>query len=368
MNKPPSSPIDQVNQGAAYYLFQSSVDPIILTDIKGNILTSNKQTYQLLGYGQEDLKGSNIVELFEPEQELPDFTTTLPGALPAFQAIMRNRHDQESLHVKVHATPFELDGSGIVQWVLHDITRQVELDKLRQDLAAMLVHDLQGPLGNILSSLELVLTGLPADSNEDVRLMLNVAWRSSQQLKYLIDSLMDISHLEAGYPISSRAAVDVNELVDFVLDVEELNLELRGVTVACTINPGLPAVFADESMLRRVLINLLDNALKHSENGQTVTIEVGFEEQTNMVLFSVVDQGQGIPKMYHDLIFEKFQRVRTGPTSSGLGLGLAFCRLAIEAHGGRIWVEDAPAGGACFSFTLPTAADTLPAPAGDSRD
>ncbi len=368
MNKSSASPIDEVKRGAAYYLFQSSVDPIILTDLAGVIFTSNKQTYQLLGYGLEDLKGSHIAGLFEPEQELPDFTKDLSRSLHAFQAVIPDKHGQESLHVQVHATSFELDGSAIVQWVLHDITRQVELDKLRQDLAAMLVHDLQGPLGNVLSSLELAMAELPAASSENVRLMLDVALRSSQQLKYLIDSLMDISHLEAGYPISSRVAVDVNELVDFVLAVEELDIQQRGVTVACTISPGLPAVFADESMLRRVLINLLDNALKHSQNGQTVTIAAQLAEQENMVLLSVIDQGQGIPEIYHDLIFEKFQRVRTGPASRGLGLGLAFCRLAIEAHGGRIWVENAPEGGACFSFTLPTAGDGLSASARSARD
>jgi signal transduction histidine kinase len=221
----------------------------------------------------------------------------------------------------------------------------------------MLVHDLQGPLSNVTSSLELVSLELPEDSSEGVRLMLDVAVRSSQQLQDLVDSLMDISHLEAGYPIENREALDIGGLVNYVYAVEEPNLEQRGVELVSDIDPGLPAVYAEKGMLRRVLLNLLDNALKHSRSGQSVTIQARLEAAAGLVRFAVVDQGQGVPEAYRDLIFEKFQRVRTDATASGLGLGLAFCRLAIEALGGQIWVEDAPAGGACFCFTVPVAAD-----------
>jgi signal transduction histidine kinase len=277
--------------------------------------------------------------------------------LQVFDGTMNRKQGQELLHVKVHATQFELDERDIVQWVVHDITRQIELDQLRQDLAAMLVHDLQSPLSNVVSSLELVTNELPDDSSDGLRLMLDVAIRSSQQLQYLVDSLMDISHLEAGHPINNRALVNIEQVIDYVYEVEEPNLEQRGVMYAADISPGLPHVLAEESMLRRVLINLMDNALKHSHSGQTVTIKARLEESSPMVRFAVIDQGQGVPEAYRDLIFEKFQRVRTSTSSSGLGLGLAFCRLAVEAHGGRIWVEDTPTGGACFCFTMPMIPD-----------
>jgi signal transduction histidine kinase len=218
----------------------------------------------------------------------------------------------------------------------------------------MLVHDLQGPLGNILSSLESVTDELTDDSSETLQFMLDIALRSSQHLKYLVDSLMDISHLSAGYPVGNRSPVDAGELVDYVFAVEEPNFEQRGVIADSSIDPGLPKILAEESMLRRVLLNLLDNALKYSQRGQTVSVAVQEERDTGLIRFSVIDQGKGVPEGYRELIFEKFQRVKTNSTSGGLGLGLAFCRLAVEAHGGRIWVEDAPTGGACFCFTMPT--------------
>jgi PAS domain S-box-containing protein len=359
---------DHFSQGAALHLFQDGVDPIILTDLSGTIVKANERTFEFLGFGSDELNGRNIAGLYQPGQVLPVFSSLPAGSVQVFDGIMPAKKNRDLLHVQVHATRYALDGSDIVQWIHHDVTRQVELDQLRQDLAAMLVHDLQSPLGNVLSSLELVRSELPVNSSDALRSMLDVAVRSSRHLQSLVESLMDISHLEAGYPISNRVPVNVGDLIDYVYAVEEPNLEQRGVTLLRSISPRSPDVVAEASMLRRVLINLLDNALKYSRNGQTITIKTQPEMDVNMIRFSVIDQGQGVPEAYRDLIFEKFQRVRTGSSSSGLGLGLAFCRLAVKAHGGRIWVEDAPAGGACFCFTVPAVLDGASASAGNPHD
>lgn len=364
MKNSPANPSDQ----AAYHFFQNSIDPIILTDSLGYIVVANEHTFKLLGYDPGELTGRHIAELFQRRQILPDFSSLPQDSRQVFDCIVPISRTEEQLHIEVHASQYIQDDRHIVQWILHDITRLVELDQMREDLAAMLVHDLQGPLGNILYSLELVKNELPENSSDTMRLMLDTAYRSSQHLQYLVDSLMDISHLEAGHPISNLIAVDVDELVEYVIAVEEPNLETRGVAAACTIDSNLPAVLADESMLRRVLLNLLDNALKHSRNGQTVTIEAQLDAGAKKVRFSVIDQGQGVPDTYRNLIFEKFQQVRTNSAASGLGLGLAFCRLAVEAHGGRIWVEDAPSGGACFCFTVPSAAGEQPVSTGNVHD
>ncbi len=355
MKNPSRSAFDLVSQGAAQHLFQHSYDPIILTDLSGTIVGANERTFAFLGIEEDELYGRSIAGLCESGQLLPDFSAIPSNSPQVFAAVMPGK--QNLLFVEVHAISYRLDTSDIVQWVLHDITRQVELDRMRQDLAAMLVHDLQGPLGNILSSLELVRNDLPLDSDETLRSMLDVAFRSSQHLETLVSSMMDISHLEAGHPITERMPINSGDLIDYVLAVEESDLEQRGITPMRTISSGLPQVLGNESMLRRVLLNLLDNALKFSHQGQTITINVQPDEDSSMVRFSVIDQGQGVPEVYRDLIFEKFQRIRSGSSSSGLGLGLAFCRLAVEAHGGSIWVEDAPAGGACFCFTVPAALD-----------
>ena len=122
-----------------------------------------------------------------------------------------------------------------------------------------------------------------------------------------------------------------------------------------------------DSVISRVLLNLFDNALKYSHDGEQVTVE-GRAIDNGEVLISVSDQGNGIPKEYREIIFEKFRRIKSDTSSKGLGLGLAFCRLAVEAHGGRIWVDDAPGGGARFNLTLPEAAPESEPEAGDERE
>ena len=117
---------------------------------------------------------------------------------------------------------------------------------------------------------------------------------------------------------------------------------------------ALPDLFVEPAVISRVLLNLFDNALKYSADGETITVDA-HTIGDGMVLVAVSDRGAGIPREFREVIFDKFRRVKSDGSSKGLGLGLAFCRLAVEAHGGRIWVDDAPGGGARFNLTLPQA-------------
>lgn len=367
MKQTPSGPFNDLREGAANHLFESSINPIILTDQSGTILHANERAFELLGQGREGIMGREIGDLFESKQHLPDFSAADENEKTSFDGLMPTRENKRMLHVKVHATQYSLDGTPVVQWIVQDLTRQVELDELREDLAAMLVHDLQGPLGNVLSSLEFLRNEVTEESSKTMRLMLDTALRSSLHLKYLVDSLMDISHLEAGYELSHLTSIAVGDLIAYVCAVEEPNLEQKGITISVEAPRSLPEVWGDGSMLRRVLLNLLDNAIKYSQRGHVVTVRAAQEANGDMIRFAVIDQGQGVPEAYRDLIFEKFQQIRTNSSSGGLGLGLAFCRLAVEAHEGRIWVEDAPSGGAAFCFTIPTRRDQGGMPADGRR-
>jgi two-component system clock-associated histidine kinase SasA len=121
------------------------------------------------------------------------------------------------------------------------------------------------------------------------------------------------------------------------------------------IDEDVPDVYIEKDMIRRVLVNLLDNALRYSEGSAEVIVQVRTMPEQKKVLLSVIDRGPGVPQRFREVIFEKFQRMQRGKKVKGLGIGLAFCRLAVEAHGGRIWVDDAPGGGAQFNLTLPMA-------------
>lgn len=234
--------------------------------------------------------------------------------------------------------------------------REEEQEQLRNDLAAMLVHDLQGPLGNIVVSLEMAQEAAHGADWAAVPSLLEIALHSGHQLRTLVDSVLDLSRLEAGQPLTERSPTEVFHLVRDSLAIIEPELEVRDVRVILEVAPGIPPVDANAPMVRRVLLNLLDNALKASRSGQDVRIRATPDHGAAQVLFGIIDRGAGVPAADRERIFNKFQRLDQGGGSKGLGLGLAFCRLAVEAHDGRIWVDETPGGGASFFFTLPLAA------------
>jgi len=133
------------------------------------------------------------------------------------------------------------------------------------------------------------------------------------------------------------------------------NAQGKELKLEAAVPKGLPRVMADTEMIRRVFINLLENAVKYSSEGMTITI--GAKRASGFVEMWVQDQARGIPKSEQARIFEKFARVQVGVSGStkGLGLGLAYCKLTVEGHGGKIWVESAVGKGSRFAFTIPVA-------------
>jgi len=232
-------------------------------------------------------------------------------------------------------------------------TQVQEILRDKHDLAAILVHDLQGPLANVLTSLELLEAEVGGEENSSLSLMMDIAIRSSKLLEALVNSLLDISRLEAGQQITDLELVAVSDIVDYVAEVEGPVLEQRQVTLVRDIDPNLPLIKVNVDILQRVLLNLFDNALKVSKRDQKIFVSAYHDVDNRDVRICVLDQGPGVPEAYHERIFEKYQRVDESSTSKGLGLGLAFCKLAMEAHGGRIWVENTAEQGACFCLILP---------------
>lgn len=337
-------------------LFQDTVDPIILTDLDGYIVEANRRAFSLFGYGRHEFIGMHIQALHPHTQDFPKIKSIRANKVMLFASDAVTQ-DKNIIPVEVYAKRTHYLDDEVLQWMHHDISKQVELEEMRQDLTAMLFHDLQSPLGNVISSLELLtIEAESAAENPAIGVMIDIAKRSSYRLQTLIRSLLDINRLEAGQPITDQTTVNITNLIMEVEEIEKPNFEQREIGFEVE-NPDeiLPFVYVEEDMIRRVLINLTSNALKYSQQSQKITYAAKvYCEDEKMIHVTVSDQGDGIPEKYRTSIFEKFERIKMGESSSkGLGLGLAFCRLAVEAHNGRIWVDDAPEGGARFNFTLP---------------
>jgi PAS domain S-box-containing protein len=334
-------------------LFNDSIDPILITNLVGVITEANHRTEAFLGFPLEDLIGQSVFDLHTSERdelqgELAKLST---GETLAYNGRATHR-DKRALPVEVHVKRIDIDSQPQLQWILRDISERLALDELRADLTSMIFHDLRSPLGNVMSSLEMLQASID-DDDETLQSILSIAQRSSRRLDRLVGSLLDLGQLEAGQAVLDKERASIGEIVGEAVEEVRPLAEAKSHELTLELEGGLPSLEFDVDMIRRVVINLLENAVKYTRSGgaiATKALRLG-----DSILVQVSDTGPGIPTQSQLSIFEKFSRVRHDGKSKGLGLGLAFCRLAVEEHGGRIWVESEEDKGSTFSFQLPIA-------------
>ena len=235
--------------------------------------------------------------------------------------------------------------------IAENLRKLKELERLRDDLTHMIVHDLRTPLTSLMSGLQTV--PLVGELNETQTEMLEIAVDGSGTLLGMINDLLDVDKMEQESVPLEIALLTPAGLIERALSQVTLLAQASGLTVAALAGSDLPPFPGDEDKLRRTLVNLLGNAIKFTPSGGTVTAAAELHE--DVLLFSVQDTGEGIPPEAFDRIFEKFGQVenRKAGRKMSTGLGLTFCKLAVEAHGGRIWVESRPEQGSAFYFTIP---------------
>lgn len=231
--------------------------------------------------------------------------------------------------------------------------RQVET--MRDDLTRMIIHDMRSPLTVISNSLDMIKL---ADSNDvvarSVPVLLDGARSAVKRIMSMIEDLLHVSKFEAGEMRPMFRIVPIHHLLIRKGHSFETIAEKEQKHFTLNLPSQLPGITADEDLIERVLDNLIYNAFKYTEPGGQISLTV--QPQENHLLFEITDNGQGIPEEFHSRIFDKFVQVTSDdgePLRKGTGLGLAFCRLAVEAHEGKIWVESQPEKGSTFSFTLP---------------
>ncbi|HEX4823285.1 MAG TPA: hybrid sensor histidine kinase/response regulator [Candidatus Polarisedimenticolaceae bacterium] len=225
-----------------------------------------------------------------------------------------------------------------------------ELEALKETLTQTLVHDLKNPLAAVLGNLELMERKVGEPALHLVVRSKAAAWRMHQ----MILNLLDVGQLEEGKLHLNLESVDARTLVKKACQEMEHASTHRKVSFDIAVGGEEGTIRGDAAILRRVIDNLLSNAIEHSPTDGKISVKVIPCDEG--VEIAVADQGRGVPPEFRERIFEKFQRLESRKTVPGAnrGLGLTFCRLAVEAHGGTIWVDDAPGGGAMFRALLPS--------------
>lgn len=227
-----------------------------------------------------------------------------------------------------------------------------ELERLKDDLMKMIVHDLKSPLTAMLATLEMAVDGDLGPLSETQRRLLDDAQHRGSDVLQLMNDLLELAQLEESRLSLQPEELHTGELLREVAADWSVRTDLEGATLE--MGPVCEcSLRADPQLLRRIFGNLIGNAFRHAGEGVQVRLSATPSPGGEGVRFSVCDNGVGIPPAYHELIFRKFGSVRLGERSNLSGLGLTFCKLAVEAHGGRIWVQSREGEGTAFHFVLP---------------
>ncbi|MBZ0295357.1 MAG: GAF domain-containing protein [Anaerolineae bacterium] len=358
-------------------ILDSTRDGMILLDREVRLVESNAAAQNLLGIPVEDHIGEYfpdtlmqyVKELGETgysSDEIQSMARILKlQPLKITRRYFQHKTKDKQVFIEEIGAPVMDDDNELVGrlLVLRDVTEEKELEAYREELTRLMVHDLRSPLVSIINGLttvnRLVNTDMTALDVDDSRQLMQSLLTSANRLSRMVDSLLEIARLESREVKLELAPVPLRDMVDMAATTLNNSIERHHIDLVVQISDDLPLLRVDQEKVERVLINLLDNALRYTEENSKVMVMASVKRGTRQVQISVADSGPGIPPQERHRIFEKFRRVpgqqpRRG--HRGTGLGLALVRAVIEAHGGSIRVADSgPLPGACFVFTLPAA-------------
>ena len=263
-------------------------------------------------------------------------------------SVLQTLADQVAVAID-NARSFELSQQAVME--------MREIDRLKSQFLANMSHELRTPLNSIIGFSRVILKGIDGPVTELMHQDLTAIYNSGQHLLGLINDILDLAKIEAGKMELAFDEVNIADLTHSVMSTMSGLIKDKPIEMKQIIEPNLPTVRADAIRVRQVMINLLSNAAKFTEEGAITVNVVPFksEEGKKLIKISVTDTGPGISEKDQEKLFQAFSQVDASPTrkSGGTGLGLSICQQLINMHGGKIWVESAEGVGSTFHFTLP---------------
>ncbi len=379
-------------------IITASADAILILDPSGRIEMSNRGAETLFGYTMSQMNGRPLSDLLgagEPAQaefhwlrdtvrqagllrghetmcqavgggqvavELTATLLTGEAREPIGMSVIlrditdRKRREEEIRRLNVSLNEQVAERTRELAQKLEQLAQAnaelQKLDQMRSEFVSLVSHQIRAPLTNMQGAAERMRADCPALTGTCTR-MFAILEQQTARLDRLVQDVLNAARLEAGELVFDLEPISALPIVQQVVDQVRARASNRAFYVPT--KAGLPLVFGDRHRVAEILANLLDNADKYSPPGKDVVLDVR-ADQTE-VTFSVRDQGPGLAPGNMERVFDKFYRADGSDSQAtyGYGLGLYICRRLVEAQGGRIWVENAPSGGAVFSFTMPVA-------------
>jgi PAS domain S-box-containing protein len=342
-------------------LLESAPIGIVIVDDHGFIYMINKQALTMFGYGQANLLGESIGQLVPDvfkdihAQQCVDFRSD-PHVRPMGigMNLSAQRKNGSTFPVEINLGFIPTNAGLLTMAFIVDVTLKQQIEAQRENLMRMMVHDLRSPLSSMLTSLE-YLRDISGDVLVgDLQKLLDISVNSAKKMSKLVNAILDVNRLKSGAMPLVRNVVDLPDIASEVFDEVEVIANEKNLTLTMDMPSTLLPIDVDPSLIMRVIQNLMNNAIKFTPEGGAVHLKAWQEQDDSTHLHvSLQDTGPGIPEEIQDRLFEEF--VTGLHVGRGSGLGLAFCKLALEAHGQRIWVDTEIGQGTTFTFTLPVA-------------
>lgn len=353
-------------------ILTESSDGIAIIGVNGCFLEVNAAFGRIFGIEPEQIIGMECLELLgcdddsarEESREMCMIQRAIQEqrVLPYIELDLTIAAKSRSLGLSI--TPISSTSKPVCLVIARDVTVIRDATRMKANFLSMITHELRSPLNAINGYLDLALTGIAGELNEQQRDFLQRARAGSEHLYALVEDLLLVSRADAGQMRLNRELTSIREIVANAVEELELTARDNQINIEVEIASDFPPIYADPVRIQQVLRNLISNSLHFTPTGGNVTITarilqetgpVALEEQEKVVELAVRDTGYGIVPEHQPHIFERFyQAPRTDAgRASGQGLGLAIVKMIVELHGGRVTVESAPGQGSTFAFMLP---------------
>ena len=326
-------------------IIENLADGLVMFNSNNIIVQANEQAKKIFCADENEILGKNFFELIineknkkinKNEKILRDFTII-------------DYKENKKTPVEINLADVNIDNEHYRIALIHDITFQKENERLRDDFIATLTHDLRTPLLASINALDFTLNGELGNVNDELKELLGVMKKSSEDMLGLVNALLEVYRYESGKLYLCKAQFDLKELIEEcakklepLLKEDNLKFEIEALPDIC--------INADKNEIRRVISNLIGNAIKHSKKDGIIKIKTSFENKDARV--DIIDFGEGLSKEDIEKLFKRFSQGTSKKRSASTGLGLYLSRQIIEAHNGKIFAEGEIDKGCTFSFIL----------------
>jgi len=333
-------------------IIRTFADGLLVFDKKNNLLLINPQAEDFLKIKAEEVVGKSISEL----AKISIFTSLSNFLGKKIKKIFREElRLKKNLVVEVTTTPFLRGKEKLgVLVILHDVTREKVIERLKTEFVSLSAHQLRTPLSAIKWTLRMLLDGDLGKITKEQRNFLEKTYRSNERMISLINDLLNVARIEEGRYIFHPTFIHLEKVVQSVTNSFKEEAKRKNIRFQFKkTEKKLPKVLIDEEKIRLVIENLLDNAIRYTFPGGQVTISITLGKKE--IELKIQDTGVGIPKDQQGRVFTKFFRAANvmRMETEGTGLGLFTAKNIIEAHGGKIWFGSKEGKGSTFHFTLP---------------